>query len=369
MLTQAHVRALRDNPSAAVRAEIAAAIGTEFAGARLGTREAAIAAGILEILAQDVELAVRRALAEHVKECPFLPREIALVLARDIEDPVALPILEYSPVLEDDDLIACVAGGATQRQRAIARRVSVPAAVADALAATAKREVVGAVLGNRGAAIEELTLHRILEQFRGDETIERLAVERPSLPLTVCEVLISRLSGALRDRLVAQHQIPAVLAEELALHGRERALAALMPGKDGAAAATLARHLHAKGRLTTSLVLRSLCFGDLGFFEAAMALLADVPIAAARALLYDGGAGGLRGIYDAAMLPPELFRAFRAAVGAVLEGRLRRGPAAFAEHLLGQLVRLYDDLSPTSLEHALSQLTRRAAPPGSMAAG
>jgi uncharacterized protein (DUF2336 family) len=367
MLTQAHVRALRDNPSPTVRAEVAAAVGAELASAALDAREAAIAAQILEFLAHDVELAVRQALAEHIKECPFLPPDIALMLARDIEDQVALPILEYSPVLDDAELIAFVRQGATARQLAIARRKSIGSAVADALVDTAKREVVSAVLANRGATIEEAALHQIAGQFSGDDAIAALLVDRPSLPLTVCEMLIANLSAALRDRLVVQHQIPAFLAEELALHGRERALVKLMPGQDGNAAERLAAHLHAKRRLTPSLVLRSISLGDLGFFDAAMAALADIPTMSARTLLYDRGAGGLRGIYDAARLPPELFRAFRAAISAVLEGHLKQGHAAFAEHLLGQLVRLYDDLSPTSLEHAIAQLARRAGPAGGAA--
>ena len=40
MLTQAHVRALRDNPSATVRADIAAAVGAELAASALTPAEA-----------------------------------------------------------------------------------------------------------------------------------------------------------------------------------------------------------------------------------------------------------------------------------------------------------------------------------------
>src|SRR5438445_9789487 len=80
MLTQAHVRALRDNPSATVRADIAAAVGAELAASALTAAEAEIAARILEALAHDVERRVRQALAENVKDCAFLPREIAVVL-------------------------------------------------------------------------------------------------------------------------------------------------------------------------------------------------------------------------------------------------------------------------------------------------
>src|SRR6185312_4606835 len=108
----------------------------------------------------------------------------------------------------------------------------------------------------------------------------------------------------------------------------------------------LAHHLCQNGRLTASLMLRALCHGDLCFFDAAMAALAGIPVASARLLLYDRGPGGLRGIYHSAGLPAELFRAFRAAVSAVLDGELRAGRAGFGARLVERLVPLYDDLAP-----------------------
>jgi uncharacterized protein (DUF2336 family) len=367
MLTEAHLRALRANPSGAVRTDIAAAIAADVAAAALSEREAAIARQILEILSQDVERGVRQALAEQLKQSPFLPREIALALARDIADEVALPILQYSPVLGDADLVLHVRAGPPPRRLAVARRGAVSPAVGEALVETGDPAIVEAVLGNAGADLAEPTLLKVALRFRGDAAIEECLVERPALPLTVCEVLIASVSAALRARLVARHRIPEFLAEELARHAREAVLLDAIAGDGAAAGERLAAHLQARRRLTPTLVLRALCGGDLGFFEAAMAQLAGLPAAQARALIYDRGVGGLRAIYQRAALPPELFRAFRVAVGAVLEGHLRRGAAAYTEHVVGQLVLAYDDLCPAGIEHVLAQLARR--PPGERDAG
>lgn len=361
MLTQAHVRALSANPCAMVRADIAAAVGAELAAAALTAREAQIAAQILEALAQDVEHRVRAALAEHVKECRFLPREIALVLARDLEDAVALPILEHSPLLSDADLIGAIRTGLTLRQLAVARRRSVASAVAEELVDTADPRIVGAVLANHGADLAEGALLKIVIGFRGDLPIETLLVERASLPLTVCEILITTVSAALRDRLVAKHHIPFHLAEALATHGRERTLAELLPHHGPEAARRLALHLQDKQRLTPTLVLRALCLGDLAFFDAAMAALAGIPVGSAKALVYDRGNGGLRAIYETAQLPAELFHAFRVGVSAVLDGQLALGRAAFTQHIVDQLLPLYDTMCPGGLEPMLSELSRRTA--------
>ncbi len=173
--------------------------------------------------------------------------------------------------------------------------------------------------------------------------------------------LIARVSQTLRDRLIAKHQLPEFLADELVAHGQERALAEFIPGGDVAAADGLVRRLHARRRLTPTLMLRTLCAGDLGFFDSAMATLAAVPMTNARALLYDRGADGLRAIYHKAGLPPELFRAFRVAVSAVLDGHLRGGPAAYTRRVIDQLLLAYGDVSPAGIEGVLAQLSSRAA--------
>ena len=61
-------------------------------------------------MAQDAELAVRRALSHSLRSAAQLPHDVALRLASDVEA-VALPILINSPVLTDQDLIALVNGG------------------------------------------------------------------------------------------------------------------------------------------------------------------------------------------------------------------------------------------------------------------
>src|SRR5579885_3242050 len=360
MLTQAHLRALRDSPSAAVRADIAVAVAADLATAALTPSEARIAEQILAALAHDLERRVRQALAEHVKDSPFLPREIAFALAQDIEDEVALPVIQHSPLLGDAELIRMVRAGSEARRVAVARRSSVALGVAEALVETGDPAVVGALLGNAAAEISELSLLKIARSFRGNEAIENLLVERPSLPLTVCELLIAQLSHVLRDRLVVKHRIP----DHLAAHARERVLAQLVAedGRGGGAAEALARHLHGRQRLTASLVLRALCLGDLSFFDAAMAALAGLPLANARSLLYERGLGGLRALYQRAGLPVRLFPAFRIGVGAVLEGRLRLGRAGYTQHILDRLVLAYDDIGPASLEPVLAQLARRGAP-------
>jgi uncharacterized protein (DUF2336 family) len=77
--------------------------------------------------------------------------------------------------------------------------------------------------------------------------------------------------------------------------------------------------MHRNGRLTPTLILRALCTGDIAFFEAAMAVRGDVPLANAQLLIHDPSRQGLAALYRKAELPESLLGAVRAAVDVVNE--------------------------------------------------
>src|SRR5690606_22052428 len=99
---------------------------------------------------------VRAALAENLKEYAGLPRDLALTMARDV-DTVALPVIRFSEVLEDDDLLEIVRTQDTARQAAVAQRATVSERVSDALVETGKEDVVATLVGNDGAALSDAT--------------------------------------------------------------------------------------------------------------------------------------------------------------------------------------------------------------------
>jgi uncharacterized protein (DUF2336 family) len=77
--------------------------------------------------------------------------------------------------------------------------------------------------------------------------------------------------------------------------------------------------MHRNGRLTPTLMLRALCSGDIAFFEAAMAVVGDVPLANAQVLIHDPSRQGLGALYRKAGLPERLLGTVRAAVDVVDE--------------------------------------------------
>src|SRR5438093_7845825 len=94
-LSPADIAALAANPSASNRAAIAAKLAGAFDRAPLTPAERRLAEDIFRALVRDVEVMVRHALAENLKTCEQVPRDLALALANDVAQ-VAAPMLEFS---------------------------------------------------------------------------------------------------------------------------------------------------------------------------------------------------------------------------------------------------------------------------------
>ena len=336
-------------------------IAEDLSSGKLSDEESQIGVESLEVMARDVQRQVREAFSEHVRMSPFLPPSIAATLAEDV-GPKALPVIQHSSVLSDQDLIAIVCGSGEDKQIAVARRGSLAPEVAEVLVDTGNERVVGTLLSNHGADIAERSLLKVLREFGESGDIQALIVERLALPLSLSEELITRISPALCERLVTCHQLPRDMADELAMHGRERALTQAVTAESRSSEIErLAAVLHAKNALSPTLILRALCAGNLNFFQAAMAARAGIALCEVGPLIFDRGRDGLEEIYRQADLPSELFVAFRAAVDVVNETSsddLKYRRLEVTERIISRLKLEYDSVCPEGLEHTLSQLSR-----------
>jgi len=343
------------------RPQLAARLGAAFAGGELNPAERLVVIEIFKCLARDTAVEVRAALAEHVKHSPLLPQSLAMKLAQDIES-VALPILQHSTVLTDDDLTTIIGDGSTAKQRAIAQRETLSDTVSLALIDAGDKGVIETLLANPGAEISEASYHSLLNAFADDTDIQEGLVDRAALPFEIQERLIALVSDELRARLVAEHDFPEVLAEQLAQQGREgaicRSLATLRTPQEIEAAAM---RLYLKGALTPTLLLRALSAGRLEFFGAALATLGRLPSQKAQEALRKAGTPALRSLYEKSRLPQHLQKAFQVILEVVLaggRGERKLPQAEIEERIVHQLVRAYRDVSPDSLENVICRLGR-----------
>ena len=103
-LSQADVVALLKNPSDENRASAAGKVAETFSTGALSSKERELAEDIFRTMVHDAAVRVRVALSEALQENPDVPHDVAATLARDIDE-VALPMIEKSSVLTDEDLI------------------------------------------------------------------------------------------------------------------------------------------------------------------------------------------------------------------------------------------------------------------------
>jgi uncharacterized protein (DUF2336 family) len=309
-LNEQDVRRLLDSPDRDVRAEIAGKIAAQHP--RLTEHERKLAEDILRLMVKDAEVRVREALSRQLKENPLLPHDLALTLAQDVDE-VALPFLQYSEALSDEDLIALVRSQGPSKQEAVARRANVSASVADAIVEVGPESAVKTLVANKGAQFNEETLIRVAERYSASENgIGEALAMRANLPVTVVEKLLTQASENLRRQLLDRTDLSPEVATALLLQARELAVLGLSTADSGPA--ELIEHLAQNKRLTPSIILRALCMGDLSFFEASLAKLAGISLENAQKLIYDQGKRGFEALYKKAGLPGSLYSAMRAAV-------------------------------------------------------
>ncbi|MEQ8346681.1 MAG: DUF2336 domain-containing protein [Sneathiellaceae bacterium] len=370
-LSKADIERLIADPSADTRADTAAKVAQTFGDRQLTEAERRLATEILGVMARDAEVRVRSALSLNLKENPDVPHDLAVRLARDVAE-VATPILQFSAALSDADLLAIVDSAGHDHQAAVARREQVSEAVASALVERGDEEVVGALMGNRGAAIPEQAMGRAIDRFGASETVSAAMVHRPKLPIAISERLVALVSETLRDHLVTHHELPADTAADLLLQTRERALIGLLAeGQSSQDVRSLIAELHANGRLTSTLLLRALCTGDVDFFECGLAQLAGVPVQNAHQLISDAGGRGLEALYLRGGQPRELLPMVRAAVDVANELEYDGLPGdrpRFVETVIERVLTRFEDMAETDdVDWLITRLSRAQAAQGSAA--
>ena len=248
-------RLLAQDHDDAVRVELAAKIGRLLPGLAVRDRERLrdLTIEVLERLANDQLPRVRQLLAEEIKTSNLVPKALVDKLARDVEFAVAAPILEYSPLLADNDLLEIIAQGAIEGALpAIARRAIVTADVADAVVATLDVPAVAALLSNKSAQIREETLDRIIDNAAEVKAWHGPLTLRADLSLRAVRRIAGFVTSSLLQQLQERRNLDDETAAFLAKRVRERlAEEQSAPSRD---LPELVRKAAARGQLNDAFV-------------------------------------------------------------------------------------------------------------------
>jgi hypothetical protein len=121
-------------------------------------------------LAELVEVEARIHVAKLLAPLERAPGTVVVKLAND-DIEVAKPLLEFSNVLSDDDLIDIVIKQSEEHRIAIARRANVPDRVGEAIAEHGDKSSVACLVRNASAEIGQATLERLVARAAEDADI------------------------------------------------------------------------------------------------------------------------------------------------------------------------------------------------------
>ena len=304
--------------SAGERAEATRALARAWLISDLSADDRVAAEGALLMLLDDPSPLVRQAMAEAFARSTDAPAAIVRALSAD-QPTVALPVLEHSPLLIDADLVDIVATGNDEVQCAVARRIALPVSVCAAIAEVGCAAAALELIENPHAELAPFSWNRIVERHGHLAAIREAMLVLEDLPAATRAALVAKLSETLAQFVVARNWLSADRADRITIEARDRSTIKIAARSRGEDMQGLVHHLRVTGQLTAGLILRALLSSNLDLFDAALAELADLPLARVSALLHDRGGNSLHALLRRAGLPEATFAAFQVALEACHE--------------------------------------------------
>jgi uncharacterized protein (DUF2336 family) len=283
---------LARDKTVAGRRTLVATIGDLFFSQHevLTDRERALMTEILRQLIHDVEVSVRRALAERLSEQPLAPHDLVIALANDAIE-VAHPLLVNCDVLQDLELIEIIRNRTLEHQLAIGLRKAVSEQVSDALIATESVDVIKTLLENHHAQISQRTMEYLVEQSQRVDTYQNPLLRRPDLDTTLAKRMYWWVSAALRSYILDRYEVdPAELDETM-----ESTVKALTEGEGDfrPKAVELADELADRNEITPALIVKTLREGEVALFAALFGKYTGIRLQLVQRMLFEPGGEGL----------------------------------------------------------------------------
>ncbi len=296
------------------RAQGASALARAYLYCDLPASVRAEAVLAMTALLDDSAIGVRRSLAEALCRAHDAPRAVVLALAAD-EPEAATPVLQYSPVLTDADLVECVRSGDLAAQMVLARRPDLRPLAKAALAETGQCDAVRALIANFELDLPAELLHRIFARFGDDPGLRDALLERPALPAALRARIVV---AAAKDLAVeASLWMAPLRAERVAREARDQAICTIASSCRPDERAELTRALRAAGALTPALLMRSLLGGERTLFAHTLAELSSLPLPRVAAFILEPQGEGFAALARRAGLKGGVLIAFRAALAAI----------------------------------------------------
>ncbi len=280
----------------------------------------------LELLAKDQITKVREILAEALKDVTDAPPDVIRTLAIDTEIAVSGPILEFSPVLTDDDLLQIIERGTAKGGlNAISKRAGVSENVSDAIVGVDDVTAIADLLSNDSAQIRESTLDELIDRAPDFDLWHAPLVGRPKLP----DGAATRLAHFVADNMLSVLQERADLDAE-SLAAVKAVVLQRIGGDDGGIRDSdggqdflnidppidMVERLYNARKLDGNVVIKALNAGDHSFVLAALIVRTGIDPAVVKRIFVEKSGKGIMALAWKASMPAKM--------GAQLQQRMGR---------------------------------------------
>jgi len=202
-MNAAQLEQLARNGSASSTGALVAALAELFCTAEETERErvSLIFGDIVMRVLDRVESEARCALSSRIAGEANAPKEVLKTLAKDDDLDVALPVLEGSESLDDDDLAAIAEVVSNDHLMALARRSDVQPSLAKVIARKGDAPHLHTLTRNHDAVLCPECFDTLVARARRDETLQEALAERDDMPKPAAARLVSFLSRELTQRV------------------------------------------------------------------------------------------------------------------------------------------------------------------------
>jgi uncharacterized protein (DUF2336 family) len=232
----------------------------------------------LKLLSQDQATKVRQILSETLKDMVDAPGDIIKHLAQDIELVVAGPVLQFSPVLTDEDLLEIISTSHTKGAvNAISKRINVSENVSDAVIACNDESAIADLLSNESAQIREDALDLLAQRAQHITLWHAPLTKRPKLSANAAK----RMAHYLADNLLATLQERQDLPQDVIVTLKEEVKKRIDHEEDTEEEEDKdpideIREQHKKGELTEETLGDWMDEGNFLYITSALAVMADI---------------------------------------------------------------------------------------------
>lgn len=300
-----------------------------------------IADVVLSLLRQ-AERDLRESLSERICAMDEVPEEVVLYLAHDVIS-VAKPVLKYSPILTEQDLLYIIQSKGRDYWAAIAERKLLASSVVDALVDRNDETTAVNLLLNEQIALKTTAIEAFAELSKYSEKLAEPLLRRPELPQRIAMDLYWHVSALLRERIVENFKIPQEkldAALQDALDDFNDTAIGVQDPKPSALMTDLARQYGRQERITDQMLVKTLRRGQIRFFVALMAERSGLTPALVHEVMRQVGGQGMAVACKATRITKENFISLF-----LLARSLTRGDQAVDALELRKAIKYFDALN------------------------